>query len=164
MDKLTSVSYEKWLELISIVAKEGMASKAFGELQVVYPLSAGDSYDAMIYNQLAKLEEALLKDAFQQFEKNFNLCMEEMDIEILEKAVTKYKRQLQSSMFFLQIPEYPESVRKNLRETIKNIISIYIEAISKYIRKIEYYDNGAFVQDVVYICRKKIIKAKILGE
>ena len=68
-----------------------------------------------------------------------------------------------SSIYFLQIPEYPESVRKDLREAINNNISLYIDAISKYIRKLEYYDNGLFVQDVVYICRKKIIKANILG-
>lgn len=163
MNNITSVPYEKWLELISIVVKEGISSKAFGELQVVYPVSAGDSYDAMIYNQLAKLEEALLKDAFHRFEKDLNLCMAEMDLEILEKAVIKYKRHIISSIFFLQIPEYPESVRKDLREAINNNISLYIDAISKYIRKLEYYDNGLFVQDVVYICRKKIIKANILG-
>ena len=117
----------------------------------------------MVYNKLAKLEEVLLKEAFCQFEKELNLCITEMDLEILEKAVITYKRRMKSSMFFLQIPEYPESVRENLKNAINENVCIYLDAISKYMRKLEFCDNDIFVQDVVYICRKKLIKAELLG-
>lgn len=164
MKNTTSIPYEKWLDLISKAEKEGMSSKAFSDLQEVYPLSAGNAYDAMVYNKLAKLEEALLKEAFCQFEKKLNLCITEMDLEILEKAVITYKRRMKSSMFFLQIPEYPESVRDNLKNAINENVRVYIDAISKYMRKLELYDNDIFVQDVVYVCRRKLIKADLLGE
>lgn len=163
MKNTTSVSYEKWLDLISKAEKEGISSKAFSDLQEVYPLSAGNAYDAMVYNKLAKLEEALLKEAFCQFEKELNLCITEMDLEILEKAVVTYKKRMKSSIFFLQIPEYPESVRDDLKNAINEKVCIYIDAISKYMRQLEFCNNDIFVQDVVYICRKKLIKADLLG-
>ena len=63
-------------------------------------------------------------------------------------------------MFFLQIPDYPESVKSKMSDEIRKNMNFFIESFMKYLKKIEYADNGVFIQDYVYICKKKLQKIK----
>lgn len=160
MDNVKYISYADWLSLISGVMTKGLACEEFSKLKEVYPYSAGDSYDMMIYNQLAKLEEYMLKESVGTFQKQMTLCLEEMDLEIAEVAFSRFRRHYINCMFFLQIPNYSESVKSKLSgEIIRNLKS-FIESFTKYLKGIEYADNSVFMQDYVYICKKYLKKIK----
>ena len=88
------------------------------------------------------------------------LCLDEMDLEIAETAFSKLRRHYINCMFFLQIPEYPESVKNKMSDEIKKNMGFFIEAFMKYLKKIEYADNSVFIQDYVYICKKKLQRIK----
>ena len=115
MGNVEYISYTDWISLISDVMAKGLACEEFNELKKVYPLSVGDSYDTMIYNQLAKLEEYMLKESVSSFQKQMTLCLEEMDLEIAEMAFLRFRRHYINCMFFLQIPDYSESVKVKCR-------------------------------------------------
>ena len=160
MDNVKYISYADWDALISKVMTKGLACNELEELKEVYPLLSGDSYDVMVYNQLAKLEEYMIKESVSSFQKQMGLCLSEMDLEIAEIAFSRLRRHYKNCMFFLQIPDYSESVkRKMLEEIRKNWIS-FIDSFFKYLKKIEYEDNSVFIQDYVYICKKKLQKIK----
>ena len=106
MDNVKYISYEDWIALISSVMAKGLACNELEELKEVYPHSAGDLYDVMVYNQLAKLEEYMLKESVSSFQKQMALCLDEMDLEIAEVAFSRFRRHYINCMFFLQIPDY----------------------------------------------------------
>lgn len=160
MDNVKYISYADWISLISGVMTKGLTCEELNKLKVVYPHSVGDSYDTMIYNQLAKLEEYMLKETISSFQKQMTLCLDEMDLEIAEMAFSKFRRHYINCMFFLQIPSYPESVKSKMLDEISKNINSFIESFLKYLKKIEYADNSVFMQDYVYICKKKLQKIK----
>lgn len=160
MDNVKYISYADWIALISSVMTKGLACNELEELQEVYPHSAGASYDVMVYNQLAKLEEYMLKESVSSFQKQMALCLDEMDIEIAEIAFSRFKRHYINCMFFLQIPDYSESVKSKMSEEIRKNMNSFIDSFMKYLKKIEYADNSVFIQDYVYICKKKLQKIK----
>lgn len=160
MDNVKCISYADWVSLISGVMTKGLTCDELNELKVVYPRSVGASYDTMIYNQLAKLEEYMIRESVRFFQKQMTLCLDEMDLEIAETAFSKLRRHYINCMFFLQIPEYPESVKSKMSDEIKKNIGLFIEAFMKYLKKIEYADNSVFIQDYVYICKKKLQNIK----
>lgn len=160
MDNVKYISYEDWIALISSVMAKGLACNELEELKEVYPHSAGDLYDVMVYNQLAKLEEYMLKESVSSFQKQMALCLDEMDLEIAEVAFSRFRRHYINCMFFLQIPDYSEFVKSKMSEEIRKNRNSFIDSFMKYLKKIEYADNSAFIQDYVYICKKKLKKIK----
>ena len=160
MDNVKYISYSEWIALISDVMSKGMTCEEFSELKEVYPYAVGESYDTMIYNQLAKLEQFMLKEAVRIFQKQMAACLNEFDLEIAENAFTKLIKNYKNCMFFLQIPDYAESVKSKMSyEIIRNMQS-FVELFFKYLKKIEYADNSVFIQDYVYICKRNLKKIK----
>lgn len=160
MDNVKYISYADWIALISSVMTKGLACNELEELKEVYPHSAGEPYDVMVYNQLAKLEEYMLKESVSSFQKQIALCLDEMDLEIAEIAFSRFKRHYINCMFFLQIPDYSESVKSKMSGEIRKNMNSFIDSFMKYLKKIEYADNSVFIQDYVYICKKKLQKIK----
>ena len=160
MDNVKYIPYADWSSLISGVITKGLACEELNELKGVYPHSIGDLYDTMIYNQLAKLEEYMLKESAGSFQKQMTLCLEDMDLEIAEMAFSRFRKHYINCMFFLQIPDYSESVKSKMLDEIKRNLNSFIESFTKYLKKIEYADNSVFIQDYVYICKKNLKKIK----
>lgn len=160
MDNVKYISYADWIALISGIITKGLASEELDELKKVYPHSVGESYDTMIYNQLAKLEEYMLKEAVRFFQKRMMLCLEEMDLEIAEKAFSQFRKHYINCMFFLQIPDYSESVKSMMSDEIIKNMNSFLESFEKYLKKIEYANNSVFIQDYVYISKKNLRKIK----
>lgn len=160
MDNVKYISYSYWISLISSVMIKGLACEELNELKVTYPHSVGNSYDTMIYNQLAKLEEYMLKETVGCFQKQMTLCLEERDLEIAEMAFSRFRKHYKNCMFFLQIPDYLESVKSKMSSEIIRNLNSFIELFTKYLKKIECADNSIFIQDYVYICKKNLKKIK----
>lgn len=160
MDNVKYISYADWICLISGVMAKGLACEEFNVLKEAYPHSVNESYDMMIYNQLAKLEEYMLKESVGIFQKQMTLCLEEMDLEIAEVAFSRFRRHYINCMFFLRIPDYSESVKSKLSDEIIRNLKSFIESFTKYLKRIEYADNSVFIQDYVYICKKNLKKIK----
>ncbi len=160
MDNVKYISYEDWISLISGVMTKGLACEELNELKEVYPYSFGNSYDMMIYNQLAKLEEYMLRESVGRLQKQMTLCLEEMDLEIAEVAFSRFRKHYINCMFFLQIPDYSKSVKSKISEEIIRNLKSFIESFIKYLKRIEYADNSVFIQDYVYICKKNLKKIK----
>lgn len=160
MENIQYISYADWLSLISGVITKGLVCEELDELKKVYPHSIGDSYDTMIYNQLAKLEEYMLKKSVSSFQKQMLLCLKEMDLEIVEIAFSRFRMHYINCMFFLQIPDYPESVKNKMYDEIIKNMNSFLESFEKSLKKIEYADNSVFIQDYVYICKKNLRRIK----
>lgn len=160
MDNITYVSYSEWISLISDVTIKGLACEELSKLKVVYPHAVGESYDNIIYNQLAKLEQFMLKETIRIFQKQMSTCLSEIDLEMAENAFVKIKKHYKDCMFFLQIPDYSESVKRKMSDEIIRNMQAFSESYIKYIKKIEFEDNSTFIQDYVYVCKRnlKIIK------
>lgn len=160
MENIEYISYADWISLISGIITKGLACEELDELKKVYPHSVGDSYDTMIYNQLAKLEEYMLKESVSSFQKRMTLCLEETDLEIAEMAFSRFRKHYINCMFFLQIPDYPKSVKSKMSDEIIKNMNSFLESFEKYLKKIEYADNSVFIQDYVYISKKNLRKIK----
>lgn len=148
------ITYAEWLTLLETVQKKGMACREFEQLKTVYPLKAGNSYEPLIHNGLAKLETCLLTKIFARFEKAMNLCLEETDLEIAETAIQNLRKNLKACLFFNGVPEYPESVKNSMNQEIHENITQFWQEYTKYLKKLSYADQGTFVTDLIYLCRK----------
>ena len=164
MSEIAYISYSEWTDLISAVIRKGLSCNELEIIKTVYPNAVGDAYDPMIYNQVARLEEYLIKASVDIFQKQMNMCFEENDIEMAEIAFSKLKRHLLNSMFFMQIPYYTESVKVGITGEIKKNLYLFFDAFSSYLKKLELADNSAFVQDYIYICRKRMRTIKRMLE
>lgn len=162
MDDVKYISYADWISLISGVMQNGLSCNELKELKKVCPHSVGEVYDVMVYNQLAKLEEYMLKEAVGSFQKQMAVCLNEMDLEIAEVAFLRFRKHYDNCMFFLQIPEYSESVKRKLAEEIRNNMNAFVDSFVKYLKKMECADNSEFIQDYVYVCKKKLQKIKTM--
>lgn len=160
MESVNYISYSEWISLISNVTVKGFACEEFCKLKGVYPHAVGESYDTMIYNQLAKLEQSVLKETIRVFQKQMTICLNEVDLEIAENAFTKLKKHYRDCMFFLQIPDYSESVKSKMSDEVVRNMQSFLDAFIKYLKKIEYADNSVFIQDYVYVCKRNIRKIK----
>lgn len=158
MDEIKCISYADWISLISSVIQKGLACDELKQLKEVYPYSVGESYDGMIYNQIAKLEEYIIQESINTFQKRISLCMEEMDLEVVESAFTILRKHLNDGLFFLHIPNCPELVKEKLFEEIQKNVTAFTDSFLKYLRKIEYADSNLFIQDFVFLCKKRIRK------
>ena len=158
MDNVKYVSYSDWSLLISEIMKKGLACEELNKIQDVYPHSVGESYDAVIYNQLARLEQYMIRETVNIFQKQMKACIDEIDLEMAEVAFIRLKKHYMRCMFFLQIPDYPESVKNKMsKEIIRNMQS-FSGSFLKYLKKLEYEDNSTFIQDYVYVCKKNLKK------
>lgn len=160
MNSIKYISYADWLELVARVKEGGLACQEFDELASVYPNSVGDSYSVLIYNQLAKMEEYILKETLSIFEKQISVCLSEIDLETMELAFSRLRKHYRKCMFFLCIPDYPIQVKDKMAEEIKKSVSLFADSFLKYLKKIEGDDNSAFIQDFVYVSRKKMNQIK----
>ena len=160
MNNVKYISYFDWALLISGVMAKGLVCEELSKLKEVYPYSTGKAYDMMIYNQLAKLEEYMLRESVSKFQKQMTLCLQENDLQIAEMAFARLRRHYGNCMFFLQIPDYSETIKGKMAEEIIKNMQSFIEAFRRYLRKIEYSDNSTFIQDFVYICKKNLKKIR----
>lgn len=162
MDDVKYISYADWISLISGVMKKGLSCNELEELKKACPHSMGEAYDVMVYNHLAKLEEYMLKEAVKSFQKQMAVCLGEMDLEIAEVAFSRFRKHYDNCMFFLRIQDYPESVKSKLSEEIRNNMNDFVDSFVKYLKKMECVDNSKFIQDYVYVCKKKLQKIKTM--
>lgn len=146
--------------MINAVKSKGLACDELSVLKKVYPQVSGTAYDSMICNQLAKLEEYMLKETIRIFQKQMNHCLEENDLEIVKTAFAKLRKHIMNCLFFLQIPDYPESVKIQMGNEIKRNMDSFMNIFSKHLKKIEYAENNDFIQEYVYICRNRIKKIR----
>ena len=160
MDSITYIPYADWISLINAVKSKGLACDELNVLRKVYPQISGMAYDSMICNQLAKLEEYMLKETIRIFQKQMNNCLEENDLEILNPAFTRLRKHIVNCLFFLQIPDYPESVKTEMGNEIKKNVDSFMNVFLKYLKKIEHAENNDFIQEYVYICRNRIKKIR----
>ena len=156
MEAVQYISYALWTELITKIRENGAGCREFDQIKHAYPQTAGEAYIPMIYNDLGKLEEYLLTNSFRRFEKMIGRCLEEADIEIAEAAIRNLKRNLSDCLFFNWIPEYPEDVKRKMTEEVKKNVESFRQEYLKYIKRLEYSDSSDFIQDLAYMCKKKI--------
>lgn len=160
MEDIKYVSYPEWTSLVSAVMLKGLSCEEINTLRKVYPQVSGSAYDSMIYNQLAKLEEYIIKESVRILQKQMNVCLEENDLQILESSFSKFRKHILNCMFFLQVPYYPDSVKNKLSNEIKKNMDALMDSFSRHLKKVEYADSNSFIQEYVYVCRKKILKIK----
>lgn len=156
MGDIKYVSYAEWIALIAAIQKKGMNAREFEQIKHTYPLVSGEAYTPLIYNELGKLEQYLLNSSFAKFQKAIGRCLEEMDLEIAESAMRNLKKNLAECLFFDGIEQYPPSVRARMAQEIQRIVESFWQEYLKYIKRLEYADGGSFVQDLAYMCKKKI--------
>lgn len=160
MDNVKYISYSDWSALISEVMEKGLSCDALNELRAVYPRSVGEAYDTMLYNRLAKLEQFMIEESVGIFQKQMTACLDEADLEIAENAFVKLKKHYVDCLFFQQIPDYPETVKRKMSDEIIRNMQLFRESFLTYLKKLEYTDNSAFIQDYVYICKRNMKKIK----
>lgn len=161
--KISDISYGEWLSLVNGTRNKGQVCNEFELLQKCYPKRAGSSCEQMIHNELAKLQTVLLKKAINKYQKAIILCLEESDLEIVEIAFRNLKKSIYCCLFFTRIEEYPDSIKENLKKQIqKNILAFQVE-FELFLNQLALEDNSHFVQDLVYICKKRNL-AKIVLE
>lgn len=156
METTQYIPYAEWVALASAVREKGLRSQEFERMRRVYPQSAGPAYDPMVYRELARLEEHLLGHIFRRFQREINRCLEEADIEIAETAIGNLKRGISSCLFFCQIPEYPEEVRKGMEQEIRRYAQDFRRECLEYMRRLERSDSSDFIQELAYLCRKRM--------
>lgn len=154
MEGYRSVPYAEWLELVDHAKTKGARCKEFQQLQKCYPDSAGFAYERMIQNELAKLETLLLRSAVKKFQRAINLCLEENDLETLECAMWDFRKSIRGCFFFVGIPGYPESVRKDLAMQMEENLLMFQREFEKFIKRLSQNDNSLFTQDLIYRYRK----------
>lgn len=156
MEESRYVSYADWIALIAVILEKGMTCQEFEQIKQVYPQTAGESHISMVYNELGRLEECLLMHSFSKFQNTINRCLEEMDLEIAEFAMRNLRRNLKDCLFFNDIPEFPESIKNKMTQEVKKNIEAFQEKYQKYLKKLAYSDSSVFVQDLIYMCKKRI--------
>ncbi len=158
MEGTQYIAYAEWVALAGAVREKGMKSREFERMQYVYPQAAGTAYVPMVYNELARLEEHLLRHSFRRFQREINRCLEEVDLEIAEAAISNLKRCVRACLFFDRIPEYPEAVRSGMEQEIRRHMEAFRLECLQYMRRLERADSSDFVQDLAYMCRKRMAK------
>ena len=158
MEGTQYIAYAEWVALAGAVREKGMKSREFERMQYVYPQAAGTAYVPMVYNELARLEEHLLRHSFRRFQREINRCLEEVDLEIAEAAISNLKRCVRACLFFDRIPEYPEAVRSGMEQEIRRHMEAFRLECLQYMRRLERADSSDFVQDLAYMCRKRMEK------
>lgn len=158
MEGIQYIAYAEWVALAGAVREKGMRSREFERIQCVYPQAAGPAYVPMVYRELAKLEEHLLRHGFRRFQQEINRCLEEGDLEIAEAAISSLKKCLRACLFFDRIPEYPETVKSGMEQEIRRHAEAFRQECLQYMRRLERSDSSAFVQDLAYMCRKRMAK------
>ncbi len=163
MAEVKAVPYAAWLSLVEAVKKKGQACDEFLELQGCYPQSTGSLYEQMIHNELAQLENLLLKNAIKKYQKSINMSLEEADLEIAEFAIRNLKKSIRGCLFFTRINEYPEGVRKDLAIQTQERLLIFQAEFGEFLKRLAQDSNSYFAQDLIYLW-KKWIPAKIILE
>lgn len=158
MEGTQYIPYAEWVALAGAVREKGMRSREFERMRCVYPQAAGPAYDPLVYNELARLEEHLLRRSFHRFRQEINRCLDEADIEIAESAIGNLKRCIRACLFFSRIPEYPETVKSGMEQEIRRHTEAFRKECLGYMRRLERSDSSDFVQDLVYMCRKRMAK------
>ena len=152
------IAYAEWVALAGKVREKGMKSREFDRMQSVYPQAAGTAYIPLVYNELARMEEHLLGHSFRRFQREINRCLEEADLEIAEAALNNLKKCVRACLFFERIPEYPESVKSGMEREIRRYTEAFRQECLQYMRRLEQADGSDFVQDLVYMCQKRMAK------
>lgn len=163
MEETQYISYGEWISLITAIREKGLKCKEFQSIKSVYPQVTGEVYIPMIYNELGKLEKYMLTYSFSKFLEAINRCLEEMDIEIAETGIRNLKKNFKECMFFRVIPEYPESIKKAMAHEIQKKMESFRQEFLKYLKKLAYSDNSNFVQDLIFICKRRYLYVD-LGE
>lgn len=158
MEGTQYIPYAEWVALAGAVREKGMRSREFERMQCVYPQAVGPAYIPMVYNELARMEEYLLGRSFQRFQREINRCLDEADLEIAESAIGNLKRGIRACLFFNRIPEYPETVKSGMEQEIRQHTEAFRQECLTYMRRLERCDSSDFVQDLVYMCRKRMAK------
>lgn len=158
MEGTQYIAYAEWVALAGAVREKGMKSREFERIQCVYPQAAGAAYVPMVYNELARLEEHLLRHSFRRFQREINRCLEEADLEIAEAAISNLKKCVHACLFFDRIPEYPESVKSGMGQEVRRHTEAFRQECLQYMRRLERADSSIFIQDLVYMCRKRMAK------
>lgn len=158
MEGTQYIAYAEWVALAGAVREKGMKSREFERMQCVYPEAVGPAYVPMVYRELARLEEHLLRHGFHKFQREINRCLEEADLEIAEAAICNLKRCVRACLFFDRIPEYPESIKNSMEQEIRRHAEAFRQECLQYMRRLERADSSDFVQDLAYMCRKRMPK------
>lgn len=160
--KTTYISYADWAALVAKTRADGVGSEAFAALKNAYPQTAGEAYVPMVQKELARLETCLLKRAFDRFQKEINLCLEEADIEGAEAAIRNLKKNLRACLFYNGILEYPQTIRESMNAEIRKNVRAFWQEYLRFLRKLSYTDGSAFVEELLYRCRKCNVDQVIL--
>lgn len=140
--------------MVNNVKAKGARCEEFQQLQGCYPDSAGTAYEYMIQNELAKLETLLLKSAVKKYQRAINWCLEENDLEIAEYAMRDFRKDIRGCFFFARIPEYPETVRKDLTLQMEENLLLFQRDFEQFIKRLSQRDNSVFTQDLLYRYKK----------
>lgn len=158
MEGTQYISYAQWEALVDAVREKGIRSREFEQIQAVYPQMGGDACVPLVRGQLQKLEEHLLRQGFRLFQRDINRCLEEADLESAQAAINNLKRHVQACLFFRGIPEYPESVKDGMEREIRRCTEEFCQEFLQYMGRLERENDSGFVQELVYICRKRMAK------
>ena len=75
-----NVPYADWLKYIRTAVDKGRNCEEFVLLQRSTPVLPGTGYEAYLADEIGKLEERLIRDAVDAFQKSLNKSFEEADI------------------------------------------------------------------------------------
>ena len=113
MDSVKYVSYSDWSSLISEIMKKGLACEELNKIQDVYPHSVGESYDAMIYNQLARLEQYMIRETVNIFKMSEEIIR---NMQSFSGSFLKYLKKLEYEDNSTFIQDYVYVCKKNLKK------------------------------------------------
>lgn len=161
MKEMEMISYSQWLELMNKVQEKGMCSDEMQRLHVVCPEVNTKNHYQFIQNELSKLETELLRKTIYQFEASVNRCLEDLDLEFLNKGIRIFKKNIYHCFFFNNIEQYPYTVRKNLCNQLINPLISFTKEYAQFVKKLREDNNSLFIDDFDYICKKAKLKKYI---
>lgn len=156
-----NVPYADWLKYIRTAVDKGRNCEEFVLLQRSTPVLPGTGYEAYLADEIGKLEERLIRDAVDAFQKSLNKSFEEADIYLFEKGIRAFKKCIAESVFFVGMDGISATVKESMLKSINTNYLRFVEEIGKYIKKITYYQSHAFLNELEYLFKKAGLKKYI---
>lgn len=154
------ISYCEWIDCVRLSCKKGYHSKAFEILLCSEPRIESISFDANIYNELAKLETLLIKSSVESFQNAVNASLDELDLHIIEKELKGLKRALKDYLFFDRI-SISGDIKKRLKIQMAANLSAFFNDFYRYIHHLDMYSGNSFLDEFLYVYNKEKIKKYI---
>jgi hypothetical protein len=156
--KAKKIPYFEWVDYVKVSTQRGKKCQEFNILMNTFPDFNMDKYQDYAKNELIKLEMKLIKDSILSFQKTVNKSMSETDVYIFEKGVKTLKKDIVNCLFFDNIDCFSNSIKNDLRKSVKKNYMLFLDEFINYLRKAYCYDYSSYIDDINYVFKRANIK------